>query len=218
MSYYSFETQITPLTMVRRERMLPVPGDVLVRIGDRVEPTQVVARANLPGDFRIVPVARPLGVPTSQVERHMRVSLGDEVQRGQLIAKRGRLFAYTVKSPLDGMVTASGGGRVLIEASPTPFDLRAYIYGTVSNMIQHYGVIIETPGAVIQGVWEQAVRAWVSSSARQKAPMSRCRPKRLIPRAMGRSWSPELVWTMQRSTVRRNSRYVALWLVDCHRN
>ena len=153
MGYYPFETQITPLTMIRRERMLPVPGDVLVRIGDRVEPTQVVARANLSGDFRIVPVARALGVSTSQMDRYMRVGLGDEVQQGQLIAKRGRLFAYTVKSPIGGMVTASGGGRVLIEANPTPFDLRAYIYGTVSNMIQHYGVIIETPGAVIQGVW-----------------------------------------------------------------
>jgi hypothetical protein len=153
MDYYPSETQVTPLTTVSRERMLPVPGDVLVQIGDRVEPTQVVARANLPGDFRIVPVARPLGVPASQVERYMRVSLGDEVQRGQLIAKRGRLFAYTVKSPIDGMVTASGGGRVLIEANPTLFDLRAYIYGTVSNVLQHYGVIIETPGAVIQGVW-----------------------------------------------------------------
>lgn len=153
MGYYPFETQVTPLTAVRRERILPVPGDVLVRIGDRVEPTQVVAHADLPGDFRIVPVARPLGVSTSQVKRYMRISLGDEVRRGQVIARRGRLFAHTVKSPIDGMVTAVGGGRVLIEATPTPFDLRAYIYGTVSNVLQHHGLIVETPAAVIQGVW-----------------------------------------------------------------
>jgi hypothetical protein len=151
--YYPFETQITPLTTVRRERMLPVSGDVLAVIGERVEPTQVVARADLPGEFRILPVARLLDIPASDVKRYMRVNLGDEVQRGQIIARRGRLFALTVKSPIDGIVAASGGGRLLIEANPTPFDLRAYIHGTVSNVLQYYGVVIETPGAVIQGAW-----------------------------------------------------------------
>jgi hypothetical protein len=151
--YYPFETQITPLTTVRRERMLPAPGDVFVRVGERVEPTQVVAHVDLPGDFRILPVARLLDVPVSRVKRYMRVHVGDEVQRGQIIAKRGRLFASTVKSPIDGTVVDSGGGRLLIEAQPTPFDLRAYIHGTVSDVLQYYGVVIETPGAVIQGVW-----------------------------------------------------------------
>jgi hypothetical protein len=151
--HYPFETQITPLTTVRRERMLPVSGNVLAVIGEHVEPTQVVARADLPGEFRILPVARLLDVPSSSVKRYMRVNLGDEVQRGQIIAKRGRLFAFTVKSPIDGMIAASGGGRLLIEANSTPFDLRAYIHGTVSNVLQHYGVVIETPGAVIQGAW-----------------------------------------------------------------
>jgi len=151
--YYPFETQVTPLTNVRHKRMLPVPGEVLVRVGDRVEPTQVVARANLPGDFRILPVARLLGVPISQVKRHLRVNLGDEVQQGQIIARRRGLTARSVKSPIDGMVTASAGGRILIEAQPTTFTLRAYIYGTVNNVLERYGVVIETIGAVIQGVW-----------------------------------------------------------------
>ncbi len=151
--YYLFETQVTPLTNVRRERILPAPGEVLVRIGDRVEPMQVVARADLPGDFRILPVARLLGVPISQAKRYLRVNPGDEVQRNQVIAKRGRLSASSVKSPIDGVVAASGGGRMLIEAQPTPFELRAYIRGTVTNALEQHGVVVETTGAVIQGVW-----------------------------------------------------------------
>ena len=151
--YYPSETQVTPLTTLRRERVLPVPGDVLVRIGDRVEPTQVIARANVPGDFRILPVARTLGVTGKRLKRYLRVQLDDKVHRGQIIAKRGRLLAYAVKSPIDGTVAGIGSGRVLIEANPTLFDLRAYMYGTVSNVLQHYGVVIETPGAVIQGAW-----------------------------------------------------------------
>jgi len=151
--YYPAETRVTPLTNVRRERMLPAPGEILVRAGDRVEPMQVVARTNLPGDFRILPVARLLGVPVQQVERYLLVVPGDTVQQGQIIAKRGRLLARSVKSPIDGMVTASGGGRVLIETPPVPFELHAYISGTVTNVLAPHGLVVETTGALIQGVW-----------------------------------------------------------------
>jgi len=153
MMYYPFETQVTPLTNVRRERMLPAPGEVLVRAGDRVEPIQIVARVNLPGHFHILPVARLLGVPISQVKRYLRVKLGDEVRRDQVIAKRSRLSARSVKSPVDGAVTACSGGRILIEAQPALFERRAYIHGTVTNVLEHYGVVIEATGAVVQGVW-----------------------------------------------------------------
>ncbi len=148
--YYPFETQVTPLTSVRRERILPAPGKVLVRTGRRVEPMQIVARADLPGDFCILPLARLLGVPASRVKRHLRVNLDDMVREGQIIAKR---LTRSVKSPIDGVVAASGGGRMLITAQPTSFELRAYIPGVVSNVLKEYGVVIEVTGAVIEGVW-----------------------------------------------------------------
>ncbi|MBE9507273.1 MAG: hypothetical protein IMY86_04420 [Chloroflexi bacterium] len=151
--YYPFETQVTPLTNVRRERMLPAPGDVFVRIGERVDPMQVVARTNLPSDFRILPVARLLGVPASQIKKYLRVKLRGVVQRGQVVAARRGLSTRLVKSPIDGRMTASGGGRVLIEAQPTVFDLCAHVHGTVTNVLPKRGVVIETTGAVIQGVW-----------------------------------------------------------------
>jgi hypothetical protein len=151
--YYPSETQVTPLTRIYRERVLPIPGQVLVDVGDSVDPTQVVARTNLLGDFHIVPAARLLGIPTPQLGRHLHVRLGDEVRRGQTIAAQSGPLGRSVKSPLDGVVTASGSGRILIEAQPTPFALRAYIDGTVSDVLRNYGVTIETMGAIIQGVW-----------------------------------------------------------------
>ncbi|MFL7795034.1 MAG: hypothetical protein AB8I69_23040 [Anaerolineae bacterium] len=148
--YYPFETQVTPLVNVRRERMLPTSGEVLVRIGERVEPTQVVAQANLPGDFRVLSVAHLLGVSDSNIKNYMRVKIGESVRRGQILAKR---HSRVVKSPIAGVLASSGGGRVLVEAQPTPFELRAYIRGTVTNTLQSHGVVIETTGAVIQGAW-----------------------------------------------------------------
>jgi hypothetical protein len=148
--YYPFETQVTPLMNVRRERMLPVSGEVLVQIGERVEPTQVVAQANLPGDFRVLSVAHLLGTSAAKIKKYMRVKVGDEVRRGQILAKRR---SRVVKSPIAGVLASSGGGRVLVETPPTPFELRAYIRGSVTNVLQSRGIVIETTGAVIQGAW-----------------------------------------------------------------
>lgn len=151
--YYPPETQVTPLTSIRRERVLPAPGEILVQAGDRVDPMQVVARVDLPGDFRIVSIARLLDVPVAKAKRYFVAKPGDEVERGQVIARKGRLFGRSIRSPIDGRVTASGGGRLLIEAPSTPFELLAYIGGKVANVLEPHGLAIETTGAVIQGVW-----------------------------------------------------------------
>jgi hypothetical protein len=149
--YYPTEIQVTPLVNVRRERILPTPGETLVRLGDRVEPMQVVARANVPGEFRVVSVAHSLGIPASQLKKYLRVKVGEEVRRGQVVAQKG--LSDPVKSPLDGVLTASGSGRVLIETRPTPFELRAYMQGTVTNVLEGHAVVIETTGALVQGMW-----------------------------------------------------------------
>lgn len=152
--YYPPETLVTPLTTIRRERLLPAPGRVVVRAGQRVEPIQVVARADLPGDFRIVDVARALAIPASRVKRYLRVRIGDQVRRGQPLASRGFGFlGRTCRSPVDGRLTASGGGRVLIEGSPETVELRAYLPGSVVNVMPNHGVVIETTGALVQGAW-----------------------------------------------------------------
>ncbi len=151
--YYPVETRLTPLTNIRRERILPAPGEVLVNAGDPVEPSDVVARTKQPGDFRIIQAARLIDVPVSQLKKFLKVEVGEQVEEGQVIAKRGWLPPRTVKSPIDGTVTACGVGRVLIEAPPTRFDLRAYVNGVVSNVVPPHGLVIETTGALIQGIW-----------------------------------------------------------------
>lgn len=130
---------------------------MLVDPGDRVEATQVLARTKLPGDFRIVPVGRILGITASDVEASLTVALGANVHRGDVIAKRGGLLGPSVTSPIDGVVTATGGGRVLIEANPQPFELYAHISGTVVSVERDQVICIETAGALIQGHWDSGM-------------------------------------------------------------
>ena len=60
--YYPPETRVLPLTVIRRERMLPMPGKVLVNPGDRVQPAQPVAQAEVSGEVSVVNVAHLLRV------------------------------------------------------------------------------------------------------------------------------------------------------------
>lgn len=146
-------TRALPLTSIRRERLLPVPGEVLVQSGDRVEPVQVIARAEVPGRYHIIDVARTLRVPKENADEYVRREPGEPVKAGQIIAVKRGLMARAVRSPVDAVVAAFGGGRVLLEPAGEPIELRAYLPGTVTNVISKKGVLIETTGALIQGRW-----------------------------------------------------------------
>ena len=67
---------VNPLTNVRIQRTLPRPGEVLVRSGDAVEPSHLVAQAVQPADFRIVDVARILDTSIKKARSGLKVKRG----------------------------------------------------------------------------------------------------------------------------------------------
>ncbi len=121
--------------------------------GDHVEATQVVARANLLGDLMVLHVARRLNVRASRGRKALQVELGDTVQRGEVVGKAGGILGRSVKSPINGVVTAEVGGTILIEDQPVPFELRGYIPGRVLEVTDNQRVIIEATGALVEGAW-----------------------------------------------------------------
>ena len=150
---YRPHTIATPLTVIRRERMLPGQGEILVRPGERVDPLQVIGRANVSPDFRIVNVARQLRVRASTVSKYLKVEPGERVRRGQVVGAVRGLSARTCRSPIEGIVTESAGGQILIESPPQEVELVASIQGVVDRVIPEWGVVIRTTGLLIQGVW-----------------------------------------------------------------
>ncbi len=154
--YYPIETRITPLTTIRRERMLPVRGEVLVQSGEFVGPVDVVARCQLPGQIRVVDVGRTLGIRSEAANKVIRKSPDDAVQTDEVLAMPGGLFGRLrrpCRSPVDGFVIAVRNGLVLIEEAPTTHELCAHLKGQVTNVMPELGVVIATVGAVIQGIW-----------------------------------------------------------------
>lgn len=153
MRFYLPQTVISPLTIVRKERRLPGRGDILVREGDRVEPVQVIGRAMVPGEFRIVNLAQMLGVPRRAVRRYLKVKPGQEVRQGDVLAARGGLVRRVCRAPITGTVTGIGGGRLIIEASSQVVEVRAGYPGIVKRVLPGEGVVIQVAGALIQCAW-----------------------------------------------------------------
>jgi hypothetical protein len=144
---------ILPLTTIRRERLLPVPGRVTVRDGQKVNPLDVVAEAHVGEQHLLVDVARLLEVHPAVAQKLIEVKAGDVISQGEVIAQQTGLFPQTVRAPGGGKVLLVGNGQVLLEVGENTFELQASLPGTVTRQITDRGVEITFNGALIQGVW-----------------------------------------------------------------
>jgi hypothetical protein len=149
---------VTPKTVLRRMRRLPLKGDVLVKIGDLVEPSTIVARAALPGVMQSVKVAAQLGIEVSDLGGALKVSIGDSVEKGQILAESKSffgLFKSESKSPVTGTVETIShtSGNIGVRQAAIPIEIPAYISGKIVETIDGEGATVETDGALVQGIF-----------------------------------------------------------------
>jgi hypothetical protein len=144
---------ILPLTTIMRPRLLPAPGTVHVRVGQKVASTDVVAETSLAREHILIDVAHVLGLSPQKADQLLKVKRGDKLKKGAVIAEGGGLIARAIRVPQDGRVLAAGGGQVILQTSEAPFDLRAGYPGVIAQVIEQRGVIIQASGAIVQGVW-----------------------------------------------------------------
>jgi hypothetical protein len=146
-------THLLPLANIRRERLLPVNGRVIVRAGQKVNATDVIAEARLATEHLVLEVARGLGLPADKADKLVDRKVGEDVAEGDVIAGPVGVFARAVRAPKPGRIVAIGGGQVLLELVSRPYELRAGLSGMVTELVPDRGAIIECNGALIQGVW-----------------------------------------------------------------
>jgi len=145
--------------VVRRTRRLPIKGEVLVGIGDSVDPSTPIARALLPGNLQTLRIADPLGVEPKDAQAFMVVKVGDHVEKGDLVATGKKLFgifkAPVANSEHTGTLESFSEitGNALIREPSIPIDMNAYIKGKVAEILPEEGAIIETRCAMVQGIF-----------------------------------------------------------------
>lgn len=158
MSYvYTPGLKIKKLTIVKKRRVLPIPGEVLVRKGESVSYNTIVAQTYIAGDIVMMPVAYILGVEPHELPKAMLRKEGESVEEGEIIARSEGFFGFfkkEYKSKAAGTIEfiSNVTGMVGIRGAPSPIQRDAYISGKVVEVIPKFGVVIETPAAFVQEI------------------------------------------------------------------
>lgn len=188
---YTPGLRVTERAKVRKERLLPIAGKVLVQAGARVRAEDVVARAELPGDVSTVNVVNILGIPAAEIGQYMLKKGGDAVARDEVIAETRpfiKWFKAVARAPVDGTIESISSitGQVLIRTAPRPVELTAYLDGTVAEVIEREGVVIETHGAFVQGIFGVGGETYGEIAVIVERPDEVIGPDRLTPDLKGK--------------------------------
>ncbi|MCH7763938.1 MAG: hypothetical protein IIB95_09380 [Candidatus Marinimicrobia bacterium] len=145
-------------TKIDKERRLPLKGTVTVEKGQAVTPDDIVAKTDLPGNVQMVNVANQLNIDADDVKDAMLAKVGTLVSKGEMIAETKGLFGLfksNVTAPVDGTieVISDTTGQVVIREAPIPVEIDAYMTGFIKDVIPEEGVIIESEGVFIQGIF-----------------------------------------------------------------
>ncbi len=155
---YTPGLKVTERMRISKRRILPLKGEVVVKAGDKVTPETVVARTELPGNVEPINVANILGVPPEDVPDCMLKKEGDPIQKGETIGLTKSffgLFKSEAKAKIDGTVENISGitGQVLLRGHPIPVEVTAYLHGEVTEIFPDEGVLVETVGSFVQGIF-----------------------------------------------------------------
>ena len=147
------ECSINLLAKVYHKRVLPTHGRVLRQVGEAVMPGTVIAEADVPQGYRLLDLERILGVRVRNMDKVLVKKVDDAVEEGEVIARAGVLSKAVCVSPVTGRILDARDNRVLIEVAPRRIDLTAFYPGRIVNLLLGLGAVIETTGALVQGVW-----------------------------------------------------------------
>ena len=150
--------KVTERTVVVKDRRLPLEGDVLVKVGDHVKAADIVARTDLPGKVYPVNVANQLGVDPGRLPECMRKKVGDAVVEGEVIARTDGIlgwFGSEAKAIVSGTIESISAvtGQVIVQASPIPVEIDAYIDGRVVEVHPSEGCAVQATAMLVQGIF-----------------------------------------------------------------
>jgi hypothetical protein len=139
-------------------RMLPIKGEVNVKVGDTVEADKIVAATYMPGDVYPLNMANLLAVPPKDVASLMLHSEGEKIEEGEPLAQTAGIFGKfkkIYKSPYSGTVETISDvtGQVILRGPDIPVEVRAYISGKVIDVAPEVGCTVENDAAFIQGIF-----------------------------------------------------------------
>ncbi|HET9327707.1 MAG TPA: hypothetical protein VFQ05_13155 [Candidatus Eisenbacteria bacterium] len=155
---YTPGLKVTEHAVLRRERRLPLKGQVLVKASEHVSAKTIVARTELPGNVQTVNIAAKLAIDPAKVPESLVRPIGSSVEAGELIASGRSLFGLMQQkatAPSRGTLESVSGitGQLILREPPIPVEVDAFVEGRVLEVLPEEGVVVETEGTFIQGIF-----------------------------------------------------------------
>ncbi len=155
---YTPGLRVAARTVVRRERRLPLKGVVVVERGQAVEARTVVARTELPGNVRTLNLATKLSLDPAATPGALVKPLGARVEAGEVVARARSLFGlltHSAECPVSGTLESCSKvtGQLLVREPAVPVEVDAYVRGRVAEVLPGEGVVVESEGAFVQGIF-----------------------------------------------------------------
>ena len=155
---YTPGLKVTEGMKIQKVRRLPLEGEVTVETGAMVKSEDVVAKSELPGNVQLLNLANLLSVTPDEIEENLLIPIGQTVTKDEIFASTKGLFGLfksQVRSPIDGTIESISDvtGQVILREPPVPVEVKAYTDGTVIDTVPNEGVVVETFGTYIQGIF-----------------------------------------------------------------
>jgi hypothetical protein len=149
---------VSARAVYRARRILPIEGEVTVKAGDRVSADTVVAQTFMEGDVFPMKVASALGAQPKDLPGLMLSNVGDTVRKNEPIARSKGIFGMMrteAKSSADGVIesVSDSTGMVIVRGPRIPIEVRAYVAGTVVEVLPGEGAVVENTVALVQGIF-----------------------------------------------------------------
>jgi hypothetical protein len=182
---------VSETTVLRKKRLLPIPGTVTAQVGDVVGADAVVARTELAGKVHVVNVANLLGVAPDEVREYLIKRDGDPVAADEVIAENKpfiKWFKTEVRSPIGGTIESISTvtGQVLLREPPRALALLAYVDGKVVEVHAKQGVTVEVACSLVQGIFGIGGETWGELVMAAKGPDEVLTPASLKPEMKGK--------------------------------
>ena len=143
----------SPLTLIRRVRSLERNGRLLVRMGQHVDILDGIAEAVVNPKHTMLDLSQGLGLKPDEVSQYIQCTSGVYVEEGDILAGPVGTAKRVVRAPCSGRIVSVRFGKILLQELSPPLVLKSIYPGTVVELIEERGAVIESCGALIQGVW-----------------------------------------------------------------
>lgn len=144
---------ISPLVRFTVRRMLSVDGTVLVRVGQEVSPSDVIAEAILNPKYHLINAAIALNIKNKDLKKHLKRKTGETISKGGILAQKEGFVTREIRAPENCRLVAISNGQLLLELESEPTQVLSGVRGVVKKIEPNLGAEIEATGAWIEGVW-----------------------------------------------------------------